>query len=96
MIITTDDIDEFESAWMQVTRRTRAEENVFGAFYDGHEKEVELDGWLANSPHVLMAGANLQEFVFSHELPLYRQLVKKGIILGFHVPHFVTFTAHGY
>jgi hypothetical protein len=35
-----------------------------------------------------MAGAGLQEFVGMHDLPLYRQMVKKRIILGMKRPAF--------
>jgi Restriction endonuclease len=93
MIVTTDDIDEFEVAWRRVTRRKRLEPNIYGAIFDGHEGELELNEWLANNPQVLMAGANLQEFVAAHELPMYRELVKKRIIIGFQRPAFRDF--HG-
>jgi hypothetical protein len=92
MIIKNKDIDEFESALEQLTDYTQFQDYEFGAIYEGHEQELQLNNWLANNPQVFMAGAKLQEFVDSHDLNLCKKLVREGIILGMPRPAFRKFT----
>jgi len=82
MIITKNDIDGFESALEGVVRRSRPYLNLYGTYYEGREAEHEFNGWLGENPQVLMAGANLQEFVAAHTLPLYIRMVNEGLILA--------------
>lgn len=92
MILTKDDIHEFEAIIERVFDEGRYKENVLGAYYDGYEDELPLNQWLSNNPQVLMAGANLQEFVGAHELPLYHDLVKQNFIPSIEQPVFRTYT----
>lgn len=92
MILTEDDIYEFEAVIERVFEESRYNENVLGAYYGGYEDELPLNQWLSNNPQVLMAGANLQEFVGAHELPLYQALVKQNFIRSIDQPAFRTFS----
>lgn len=80
MILTRDDINEFQAAIEQVHDRNRYRENIHGAFLDGYEYELPLNAWLSNHPQVFMAGAGLQEYVGAHELSVYTALVKAQFI----------------
>lgn len=91
MIITKTDVAEFSFAIESISRRRRTGENIYGAYFDGHESELEFNAWLSVNPQVLMAGANLQEFLGSHKLPLYRKLIKRGVIVGMRRPAFRSF-----
>jgi len=88
MIIDDKDINEFESALDQLASRRVLKNLDLPASFEGHEQEFVLNKWLSNNPQVFMAGANLQEFVGSHELNLYKSLVREGIILGMPRPAF--------
>jgi len=91
VILIKDDIFEFEAAIEKVFDENYYRENIYAAHLDGYEEEIELNNWLANNPQVLMAGANLQEYVGAHELPLYQSLVKQNFIPQIRQPGFRSF-----
>jgi hypothetical protein len=91
VILTKDDIFEFEAAIEKEFDANHYRENIYGGYLDGYEEEIELNDWLGNNPQVLMAGANLQEYVGAHELPLYQSLVKQNFIPSIRQPGFRSF-----
>src|SRR6267142_4944784 len=82
MILTKTDINEFEYALERLYSRKRLQFNEFGAYYAGHERDLQFTNWLVDHPQAFMAGAGLQEFVGAHNLPLYKRLVKESVLIG--------------
>jgi len=80
MILTNDDIHEFEAALDKTLINDHYRENIHGAIFDGYEDEILLNQWISNNPQVLMAGAAFQEYVGAHELPLYKALVNNNFM----------------
>jgi hypothetical protein len=56
MILTKRDLGEFESALEKCYSRRRLRQNEFGAYFAGHERDLQFTAWLAQNPQVLMAG----------------------------------------
>lgn len=74
MIITRNDLDEFEEFY----------ERYLNSRHDQDEEEVEFLAWLNDNPQILMA--TFQEYVGAHDVDVYHELIEWGELRNIYRP----------